>query len=55
MNALFNGVDINIFRLINTCTMDTEAWEILKNAHEGTSKIKMSRLQLLTTKLRILE
>jgi hypothetical protein len=27
-----------------------DAWEILKTTHEGTSKVKMSRLQLLTTK-----
>jgi hypothetical protein len=26
-----------------------DAWEILKTTHEGTSKVKMSRLQLLTT------
>ena len=50
LNALFNGVDKNIFRLINTCTVAKDAWEILKTTHEGTSKVKMSRLQLLTTK-----
>ena len=30
--------------------MTKDAWEILKTAHEGTSKVKSSRLQLLTTK-----
>ena len=50
MNALFNGVDKNISRLINTCTVAKDAWEILRITHEGTSKVKMSRLQLLTTK-----
>ena len=50
LNALFNGVDKNIFRLINTCTVARDAWEILRTTHEGTSKVKMSRLQLLTTK-----
>lgn len=50
MNALFNGVDKNIFRLINTCTMAKDSWEILRTTHEGTLKVKMSRLQLLTTK-----
>ncbi|KAL3034124.1 hypothetical protein AAZX31_02G175300 [Glycine max] len=50
LNALFNGVDKNIFRLINTCTVAKDAWEILKTTHEGTSKVKMSRLQLLATK-----
>ena len=50
LNALFKGVDKNIFKLINTCTMAKDAWEILRTTHEGTSKVKMSRLQLLTTK-----
>ncbi|MCH81188.1 gag-pol polyprotein [Trifolium medium] len=27
-----------------------QAWEILQTAHEGTSKVRMSKLQLLTTK-----
>src|ERR1044072_5838005 len=48
LNAIFNGVDKNMFRLINTCTMAKEAWEILRTAHEGTSRVKMSRLQMLT-------
>ncbi|MCI45261.1 gag-protease polyprotein, partial [Trifolium medium] len=51
LNAMFNGViDKNMFRLIKKCTVAKEAWEILKTTHEGTSKVKMSRLQLLTTK-----
>jgi len=58
MNALFNGVDNNMFRLIKQCTMSKDAWEILKTTHEGTTKVKSARLQLLTTKfenLRMLE
>ena len=43
------GVDKNMFRLINTCTVAKEAWDILKTAHEGTSRVRMSRLQMLTT------
>jgi len=50
LNELFNGVDKNMFRLIKQCTVAKDAWEILKTAHEGTSKVKSSRLQLLTTK-----
>ena len=50
LNALFNGVDKNMFRLIKQCTVAKDAWEILKTAHEGTSKVKSSRLQLLTIK-----
>lgn len=50
LNVIFNGIDRNIFRLVNNCEVAKDAWEILKTAHEGTSKVNMSRLQLLTTK-----
>lgn len=50
LNALFNGVDKNMFRLIKKCDFAKHAWDILKTAHEGTSKVKSSRIQLLTTK-----
>ncbi|KAK2356066.1 gag-protease polyprotein [Trifolium repens] len=50
LNAIFNGVDENTFKLINTCTEAKQAWEILQIAHEGTSKVRMSKLQLLTSK-----
>lgn len=46
----FNGVNKNIFRLINIYPEAKEAYEILKTAHEGISEVCMSRLQLLTTK-----
>ncbi|PNX60550.1 gag-protease polyprotein, partial [Trifolium pratense] len=48
--ALYNGVDKHIFRLIKKCASAKEAWIILQTVHEGTSKVKMLRLQLLTTK-----
>lgn len=51
MNVIFNGVNKNMFKLIITCTEAKEGREILKTAHEGTSKVMMSRLQLLTTQL----
>jgi len=58
LNALFNGVDKNMFRLIKQCTVAKDAWEILETTHEGTTKVKSAKLQLLTTKfenLRMLE
>src|ERR1044072_5227009 len=58
LNVIFNGVDKNMFRLIYTCTEAKDAWEILKMTHEGTPRVRMSRLQLLTTKfenLRMIE
>src|SRR3954469_10734826 len=53
LSALFNGIDKNIFRLVQHCELAKEAWDILKTTHEGTSKVKMSRLQVLTTKFEI--
>src|SRR3954468_16986978 len=50
LNALFNGIDRNIFRLVYHCELAKDVWDTLRTTHEGTSKVKMSRLQLLTTK-----
>ncbi|GAA0166051.1 hypothetical protein LIER_21299 [Lithospermum erythrorhizon] len=36
LNTIFNVVDVNIFKLINTCTVGNEAWETLETAYEGT-------------------
>ncbi len=44
LNVLFNGVDKNIFRLINICTVVKDVWEILKIIYEGIFKVKMFRL-----------
>ena len=49
LNAIFNGVDKNVFRLINTCTTAKAAWEILATAYEGTTKVREQKLQYLTT------
>jgi 2-polyprenyl-6-methoxyphenol hydroxylase-like FAD-dependent oxidoreductase len=55
LNALFNRVDKNMFRLINSCTVAKYAWNIVRATHEGTSKVKMSKLQLITTKFESLK
>ncbi|KAA0038419.1 gag-pol polyprotein [Cucumis melo var. makuwa] len=55
INAIFNGMDLNVFKLINSCTTAKEAWKILEVAYEGTSKVKISRLQLITSKFEALE
>jgi gag-polypeptide of LTR copia-type len=49
LNAIFNGVDKNVFRLINTCTTAKSAWDILAVAYEGTTKVREQKLQYLTT------
>ncbi|PNX84707.1 gag-protease polyprotein, partial [Trifolium pratense] len=50
LNALFNGVDTKMFKLIKHCVVAKDAWEVLKTYNEGTKKVKMAKLQLLTTK-----
>jgi len=55
LNALFNGVDKNMFRMIKQCNVAKDAWETLKILHEGTIKIKSSKIQLLTTKFESLK
>ncbi|KAA0065486.1 gag-proteinase polyprotein [Cucumis melo var. makuwa] len=55
LNTLFNVVDQNIFKLINTYKFAKAAWEILEVAYEGTSNIKMSRMQILTSHFKALK
>ena len=49
LNVLFNGVDSNVFRMINTCTSAKEAWEILAVSYEGTTKVREQKLQYLAS------
>ncbi|KAA0038023.1 gag-pol polyprotein [Cucumis melo var. makuwa] len=42
-------VGLHVFKLVNTCMSAKEAWDILEVAYKGTSKVKTSRLQILTS------
>ncbi|TYK21443.1 gag-pol polyprotein [Cucumis melo var. makuwa] len=55
INAIFNGVNLSVFKLINSCITAKEAWKILEVAFERTSKVKISRLQLITSKFEALK
>ncbi|KAA0060391.1 gag-pol polyprotein [Cucumis melo var. makuwa] len=55
INAIFNGVDLNVFKLINFCITAKEAWKIQEVAYEGTSKVKIFRLQFITLKFKALK
>ncbi|TYK07991.1 gag-pol polyprotein [Cucumis melo var. makuwa] len=55
LNAIFNGMDLNVFKFINFCSTTKEAWRILEVAYEETSKVKISRLQLITSKFEALK
>ncbi|GAA0164696.1 hypothetical protein LIER_43690 [Lithospermum erythrorhizon] len=50
LNAIFNAVDQNVFRMIGKCRVAKEAWEIQQIAYERTPKVRMSRLLQLSTK-----
>ncbi|KAK2374328.1 hypothetical protein QL285_075300 [Trifolium repens] len=52
--ALINGVDTSVFKLIKNCVSAKEAWEILKTCYEGTTKVKQSKIQHLTSKFEAL-
>ncbi|CAM8989904.1 unnamed protein product [Rhodiola kirilowii] len=51
MNAIFSGVDGKNFKMISTCEIAKKAWDILQTAHEGTTKVKVSRMETVTSKL----
>ena len=55
LNALFNGVDQNVFELINTYSSTKEAWNILETTYKWTSKVIISRLQILSSKFEALK
>lgn len=44
LNANYNDVDKNIFRINDTCVSPKAAYETLEVSHEGASKVFMSRL-----------
>ena len=50
LNAIFNAVDANQFKLFSTCEIAKDAWEILETAHEDTDTVRLSKLQILTTR-----
>ncbi|GAA0165522.1 hypothetical protein LIER_20907 [Lithospermum erythrorhizon] len=45
LNSIFNVMDPNIFKMISKCSVAKEAWEILHTAYEGTTKVRISKLQ----------
>ncbi|CAM8919821.1 unnamed protein product [Rhodiola kirilowii] len=50
MNAIFSGVNGKNFKMISACEIAKKAWDILRTAHEGTSKVKISRMETVTSK-----
>ncbi|CAM8929343.1 unnamed protein product [Rhodiola kirilowii] len=52
MNAIFSGVDGKNFKMISTCEIAKKAWDILQTAHEGTTKVIVSRMETVTSKFK---
>ena len=50
LNSIFNAINANQFKLISTCEIAKDAREILETAHEGTHAVRLSKLQILTTR-----
>ncbi|MGV8048448.1 hypothetical protein PJP07_30060, partial [Mycobacterium kansasii] len=49
MNAIYCVVSQDIFNQISMCGTSKEAWDLLETTHEGTTTVKRSKLQLLTS------
>ena len=47
MNALFYDLDKNKFNQVSICEMTVDIWHILKITHEGTNRVKESKINLL--------
>ena len=50
INAIFCGVSPDEFHRISHVKIAKEAWTILEMTHEGTKKVKDTKLQMLTTR-----
>ncbi|RVW18798.1 hypothetical protein CK203_098351 [Vitis vinifera] len=50
MYSIFNAISTDEFRRIATCTSAKEAWDILRVTHEETNAVKVSKLQMLTSR-----
>ena len=47
MNMLFCALDKNEFNCVSVCNTAYELWQTLKITHEGTNKVKQSRISML--------
>ena len=47
MNALFYALDKNEFNRVSICETAFDIWHILEVTHEGTSRVKESKINLL--------
>ena len=50
MNAIFNAIPMEEFRIISNVKVAHSAWKILQTMHEGIKAVKINKLQQITTR-----
>lgn len=50
LHAIFKSVDADQIKLISTCEFAEKVWDILQITFKGTGDVKISKLQMLTTR-----
>ena len=55
MNALFCVLDKNEFNRLSICEMAFDIWHTLKVTHEGTNRVKESKINLLVHSYKFFE
>ena len=50
MNAIFNAISMEEFRINLNVEVAHTTWKILQTVHEGTKAVKINKLQQLTTR-----
>ncbi|CAM8920486.1 unnamed protein product [Rhodiola kirilowii] len=53
MNVIFSGVDGRKFKMLSTCEIAKTDWDILQTTHEGTKKVKISRIEMVTSNSKV--
>src|SRR5436190_8595777 len=53
MNALFCALERNEFNKVSNCQTAHEIWHILEVTHEGTSRVKESKISVLVHKFEL--
>ena len=53
MNILFCSLDRNEFNRVSVCKSAYEIWKTLQVTHEGTSKVKQTKISMLTNKFQL--
>ena len=53
MNILFCSLDRNEFNRVSVCKSAYEIWKTLQVTHEGTSKVKQTKISILTNQFQL--